>query len=202
MMVGLTLAGAVHAILALAGIAFGLTQLLRHKGGAIHRALGYAYVYGMLIADAAALLIFRFTGQFNILHVGAIVNLVFIGVAIIPVLRTPRPTNWRYLHYYFISWSYVGLLAAAATELIVRTVHPASRQQAWMVTAMISGAATLIGYVLIRRHRPPEKRINLPTVALRQAMEKSDEEPVRCGEAASPGYGGDAVFSGAFSSDE
>src|SRR5947209_15660867 len=69
-MAGLTLAGAVHTVLAMFGIAIGLFQLLRPKGGAIHRARGYAFVYAMLIADGAAMLVFQFTGSFNILHVG------------------------------------------------------------------------------------------------------------------------------------
>jgi hypothetical protein len=81
----------------------------------------------MLVADGAAMLVFQFTDRFNILHVGAIVNLLCIVLAIVPVLRTPRPSNWKNQHYYWMSWSYVGLLAAAATELVVRTSHLATR---------------------------------------------------------------------------
>jgi hypothetical protein len=53
-----------------------------------------------------------------------------------------------------MSWSYVGLLAAAATELMVRTSHLATRGQAWMVTAAVSALVTAIGYVIINRYRP------------------------------------------------
>jgi uncharacterized membrane protein len=154
MMAGLTLAGAIHTVLAIAGIVVGLFQFLRPQGGPIHRARGYAFVYAMLIADGAAMLIFQFTGKFNILHIGAIVNLVCVAAAVIPVLRTPRPANWKNQHYHWTSWSYVGLLAAAATELVVRTSHLATREQAWMVTAATSALVTAIGYVLINRHRP------------------------------------------------
>jgi uncharacterized membrane protein len=122
----LTLPGTIHAVLATAGIAVGLIQLLRPKGGSIHRALGYAFVYAMLIADGTAMLVFQFTGRFNILHFGAIINLLCIIFAIVPVLRSPRPSNWKYQHYYFMCWAYVGLLAAAATELVVRTGHLAT----------------------------------------------------------------------------
>lgn len=154
MMVGLTLAGAIHTLLAMLGIVVGLIQLLRPKRGPAHRARGYAFVYAMLIGDGAAMLIFQFTGQFNILHVGAIVNLACVVAAVIPVLRDPRPRNWKNQHYYWMSWSYVGLLAAAATELVVRTHHPATKEQAWMVTAATSMLMTVIGYVLINRYRP------------------------------------------------
>jgi uncharacterized membrane protein len=150
----LTLPGAIHTVLAAAGIAVGLIQLLRPKGGPIHRALGYGFVYAMLIADGTAMLVFQFTGRFNILHIGALVNLLCIILAIVPVLRSPRPSNWKVQHYYFMCWAYVGLLAAAATELVVRTSHLATREQAWTVTAATSVAVTVIGYVLIHRYRP------------------------------------------------
>jgi hypothetical protein len=82
------------------------------------------------------------------------VNLLCIVLAIVPVLRGPRPPNWKNQHYTWMSWSYVGLLAAAATELVVRTSPLATRQQAWMVTAATSVVVTAIGYVLINRYRP------------------------------------------------
>jgi uncharacterized membrane protein len=155
MIYGMTLAGAIHSVLAASGIVVGLIQLLRPKRGPAHRARGYAFVYAMLIADGAALLVFQFTGRFNILHIGAIANLACIVFAIVPVLRSPRPANWKNQHYYGMSWSYVGLLAAAATELVVRTAHLATREQAWAVTATTSVLVTAIGYVLINRYRPP-----------------------------------------------
>ena len=154
----LTVPGAIHTALALLGIAVGLVQLVRPKGGPVHRARGYAFVYAMLVADGAALLIFQFTGRFNILHAGALVNLACVMLAMIPMLRSPRPSNWKMQHYYFMSWSYVGLLAAAATEFVVRTIHLATRQQAWTVTAAASALVTAFGYVLINRYRPQSRQ--------------------------------------------
>jgi uncharacterized membrane protein len=159
----LTLTGAIHTALALLCIVVGAVQLLRPKRGAGHRARGYAYVYAILIADGAAMLLYRFTGAFNIFHVGALVNFVSVIVAIVPVLRTPRPAGWKYWHYYFIAWSYVGLIAAASTEIIVRLSHPATRGMAWSLTAFVTALVTTIGYVLIQRYRPPPD--SRPTVA-------------------------------------
>ena len=154
MIQNLTLPGAIHTVLAMLGIVVGSIQLLRPKGGSMHRALGYAFVYAMLVADGTAMLVFQFTGRFNILHVGAMVNLLCIVLAIVPVLRSPRPSNWKNQHYTWMSWSYVGLLAAAATELVVRTSPLATREQAWMVTAAATVVVTVIGYTLISRYRP------------------------------------------------
>jgi uncharacterized membrane protein len=159
MMAQLTLAGAIHSVLAMLCITVGLIQLLRPKRGPGHRARGYAFVYAMLVADGAALLVFQFTGKFNILHVGAIVNLLCVIAAIVPVLCTPRPKNWKNQHYYWMSWSYVGLIAAAATELVVRTVHLGTREQAWAVTSGMTVLVTAIGYILINRYRPAESQV-------------------------------------------
>ena len=164
----LTLAGAIHTMLAMFGIMVGLAQLLRPKRGPGHRARGYAFVYAMLVADGTAMLVFQFTGRFNILHIGAIANLACIVFAVIPVLRSPPPPNWKNQHYYWISWSYVGLLAAAATELVVRTGHLATRGQAWTVTAVTSALVTVIGYILIERYRPAAESQAVPSHEIQQ----------------------------------
>lgn len=152
-MFGYTLLGTVHALVAMLGIGLGLVQFCRRKGDAVHRVVGYAYVGAMLLADAAALTVFQFTGKLNVLHVGAIANLICIGFGVWAVLRRPRRPSWRLRHYIWMSWSYVGLLAAAATELVVRTSPIANRAQGWVVTAIVALAATLVGYVLINRNR-------------------------------------------------
>jgi hypothetical protein len=40
--------------------------------------------------------------------------------ALIPVITRRSKNSWLYLHYKYTSWSYVGLLAAAASEAAVR----------------------------------------------------------------------------------
>src|SRR5260370_1348875 len=94
-------------------IGVGLIQFLRPKRGAGHRARGYFYVYAMLVADGTAMLVYQFSGRFNLFHVAAIINFVLIVLAIVPLLRSPRPANWRLTHYYFIAWSYVSLVRMA-----------------------------------------------------------------------------------------
>ncbi|NEV00784.1 DUF2306 domain-containing protein [Bradyrhizobium uaiense] len=148
-------AGAVHAVVAVLCIGVGLIQFLRPKRGAGHRARGYFYVYAMLVADGTAMLVYRFTGALNLFHVGAIVNFACIVAAIVPLLRSPRPVNWRLKHYYFISWSYASLTSAAATEIVVRLLPPMTRGQIGLVALALSIATMTIAYVLIGRYRPP-----------------------------------------------
>ena len=149
-----TLAGAIHGTVALLCIAVGLMQILRPKRGAGHRARGYFYVYAMLVADGLALLVYQATGRFNILHIGAIANLICIVVGIVPMLLNPRPRIWKYLHYYWIAWSYVGLLSAGATQLAIRVIPPTNSVQAWAATFAVTVIVSVIGYMIIERNRP------------------------------------------------
>jgi uncharacterized membrane protein len=153
MIPSLTPAGTLHALLALACIVIGAIQLSAPKRGASHRARGYAFVYAMLVVDAAALGLYRFSGSFNMFHVGAIANLVCIVLAMAAVLRTPRASNWRLKHYNYIAWSYVGLLAAALSEGFARGMLLPPRQAA-AGAAIIAVLATAAGYRLIEKYRP------------------------------------------------
>jgi len=149
----LTLVGAIHAALALLCIAAGLIQFLRPKRGAGHRSRGYLCVYAMLVTDGTAMLVYRFTGHFNAFHVGAIGNFLCIVLAVVPLLRSPRPVSWRMTHYYFISWSYVSLMSAAATEIVGR-LGLVPRGQIGFAAFVISLVTMSIAYVLIRKNRP------------------------------------------------
>ena len=153
-MFSFSVAGAIHTLLASLAIAIGIIQFLRRKGDRVHRALGYLYVYGLLVADGAAMLIYQFTGKLNILHFGAVTNLICIGLGMFAVLARPPNTDWRSMHYHWISWSYVGLLAAAATELIIRTVALSNQTQIWSATAAATISVTVVGFILIERNRP------------------------------------------------
>ena len=155
MMAQMTLAGAIHVGLALLCIGVGLIQFLRPKRGAGHRARGYLYVYAMLVADGTAMLLYRFTGHFTAFHVGAIANLVCIVLAIVPLLRNPRPANWRTTHYYFIAWSYVSLMSAGSINIMARLLPLTTREQVGWVALVLSLMTMTIAYVIIGKYRPP-----------------------------------------------
>jgi uncharacterized membrane protein len=154
MMTNLTVFGTIHMVLATLCIVVGAIQLARPKHGPVHRARGYAFVYAMVVVDGTAMLLYRFTGSFNAFHVGAIVNLAAIIAAMVPMLMSPRPAYWKQLHYRCMSWGFVGLMAAAVTETMVRSVN-LTHGQAWAVSGAAAGSVTLIGAYLIRRYQPP-----------------------------------------------
>jgi uncharacterized membrane protein len=159
----LTLAGAIHAGLAILCIAAGLIQFLRPKRGAAHRARGYLYIYAMLVADGTAMLVYRFTGHFNLFHVAAIINFACVVLAIVPLLRSPRPANWRLTHYNFVSWSYVSPIAAGLTNIVTRFGPVSMREQAGLVALLVSIVTMTIAFILIRKHTPPAEAQSVST---------------------------------------
>ncbi len=152
----LTTLGWFHLSFAAFGLVTGAVQLLRRKGDRIHRALGYGYVYAMIFCNATALMLYRFTGSFNVFHAGALVNFACIIAAMIPVLRTPRAPDWLAKHYRWMAGSYIGLLAAASTEFSVRVLPLGSRGAVWLVAALASAIVSAVGSILIWRNRPPQ----------------------------------------------
>jgi uncharacterized membrane protein len=168
MTVHLTVAGIIHVALAMLCLVGGLAQFLRPKRGAGHRARGYLYVYAMLASDAASLLVNRFTGHFNVFHVAAIVNFTLIVLAIVPLLRTPRPSNWRRTHYYFIAWSYVSPVSAAVTNVATRFLPVRGWEQVALTALAASLVTVVVASFLIRKYQPPQDGPTLPTGLLEQ----------------------------------
>ena len=154
----LTVAGWIHTVLASVGILVGAEQVLRRRRDVLHRRLGYLYVASMLIADVSILTVYRFNGHVNAFHAGAIMNVVCIAMALQPMLSRPRPRQWRIKHYLWMCWSYVGLLAAALTELIIRTQPLDSKGATIIVTMVASTSVAVMGAVLIQQNRPAPAR--------------------------------------------
>ncbi len=114
------LTGALHVALALVALVSGLVMLLMRKGTPRHRKIGWVYAVSMLGLNATALLIYRLFGRFGPFHVAALISLLTIIAGLIPpMLRRPR-RKWPEHHAYWMNWSYVGLCAAAASEVTTR----------------------------------------------------------------------------------
>lgn len=134
--------GAVHFVFALVAMAAGAWVLLIPKGTRWHRTLGHLYVAGMLGLNITALLIYRMTGRFGPFHAVALVALATLGMAMYTVLwRRPRK-GWIEAHATWMSWSYVGLIAAALSETATRIVMP-------MVVQRLDGGAIAIFWTVV-----------------------------------------------------
>src|SRR5687767_3487001 len=158
--------GWTHTIAALAALVAGAAVLLTRKGTRRHRQLGWAYVVSMLLLNGTALLIYRLTGRFGLFHVGAIFSLVTVVAGTAAALGARRARARRNVvqraralerHYAWMTWSYVGLAAAAVSEIATRMPALRPRPGQGMAFGITVAVATVIvvgvGAQLIRRRR-------------------------------------------------
>jgi uncharacterized membrane protein len=158
--------GWIHTVAALAALTAGAAVLLTRKGTRRHRQLGWTYVVSMLALNVTALLIYRLFGRFGPFHVGAVFSFVTVVAGTAAALgarraRARRDTATRAraleLHYQLMTWSYVGLLAAAVSELATRVPALRPRPEQGLAFGLTVAAATLlvvgVGARLIRRRR-------------------------------------------------
>src|SRR5258708_30351459 len=110
--------GAAHSPAAIAALAFGAIVLGARKGTVLHRTIGAGYVAAMVILNVSSLAIYRLTGRFQPFHALALFSLATVMCGVVPALR--RRPGWLMAHYSCMAWSYLGLLAAACSEIVVR----------------------------------------------------------------------------------
>jgi uncharacterized membrane protein len=158
--------GWTHTIAALAALVTGAAVLLTRKGTRRHRQLGWGYVVSMLLLNGTALLIYRLSGRFGPFHVGAVFSLVTVAAGTAAALGARRARARRNAaervralerHYPFMTWSYVGLVAAAVSEIATRVPTLRPRPGQGLAFGITVAVATLlvvgVGAWLIRRHR-------------------------------------------------
>lgn len=142
--------GGLHVLAAELALACGSAVAVAPKGTAWHRRMGRAYVTAMVVLNLTALAIYDLSGRPNPFHFFAVVSLVSIALGWRAARR--RGPSWRPAHANWMLWSYVGLLAAAASELAVRVPGAFG---SWRTFAIVVGAASFavcaVGAVLIRR---------------------------------------------------
>jgi uncharacterized membrane protein len=138
-----------HLIAACTALLAGLGVILTRKGTRLHKQLGYVYFFNMLGLNISALFIYRLTGHFGPFHGAALASLLTLIAGFIPAyLRIPQG-RWLELHYEFMNWSYVGLIAAGVSEAATRL--PSS--PFWPMTVAATLTVFLVGGMLIVRGR-------------------------------------------------
>jgi len=141
--------GEAHTAFATAALVLGAWNASRPKGTGMHRLVGHAYYVAMLGVNGTAFMIYEVFGTFGPFHALALVSLLTLFAAMVPaLLRRPRD-RWRHWHAYFMLYSYVGLVAAAAAEAGVRLPPIWSTDHANLYFALAAGlptvAVTIIG---------------------------------------------------------
>ena len=158
--------GWTHTVSAVAALVVGAAVLLTRKGTRRHRQLGWAYVVSMLLLNITALLIYRLFGRVGPFHVAAVFSLATVIAGVLAGIGARRARASRNAvdraralerHYQWMTWSYVGLAAAAVSEIATRVPALRPRPEQWMVFTITVVVATLlvvaIGARFVRRRR-------------------------------------------------
>jgi hypothetical protein len=111
------------------------------KGTAFHRIIGAGYIAAMLLLNASALAVYRLTGHFEPFHALALVSAATILRGIVPALRRR--------HYYSnMAWSYIALLAAACSEVVLLlSLGAGAFTRPWQV--IVAGLAIAVVFVMV-----------------------------------------------------
>ena len=146
--------GIVHTAFGAVALLCGLTVVLRPKGTRWHRAVGWAYVASMAGLFGTAFLIYRLFGRFGPFHWAAIVGAATLAGGLLPVLRRRPRGAWVERHYYLMSYSYLGLLAATGAEIATRVPGVAFTAGAVVASLVVVGG----GAAVIHRTAPGVRR--------------------------------------------
>lgn len=115
-----SLAGGIHFVCSVIGMLSGMFVLLRTKGTAFHRQIGYVFVAALVGVNLSALLIYDFNnGDISVFHFLIPVSVFFLGFGIIPMIGK-RKSNSLNRHIIGMNGAVLGLWAAGATEYFVR----------------------------------------------------------------------------------
>ena len=138
--------GLFHFITALLALLFGTFVLFNKKGTKQHRKMGYIYCINMVLLNLSGLGIYTF-GGFSIFHAFALISLITLALGMIPAIYRKKD-NWQISHFYFMSWSVVGLYAAFWAETGVRFFD---LSQFWWVVLIATLLTTGIGAYVIKK---------------------------------------------------
>ena len=132
--------GSIHVVFGLCALLTGTLVVFIRKGTRYHRTIGHWYFASMLGLNVTGLLIYRLTGNFNFFHASALfsLTLLLIGLGSVVLLRPKKASLER--HAYFMSGSYVGVVAAAASEVTARV-------PGWPLGAAVGLTTTFVVFV-------------------------------------------------------
>tara|TARA_R110000796_G_scaffold252640_2_gene389864 strand:- start:113964 stop:114443 length:480 start_codon:yes stop_codon:yes gene_type:complete len=137
--------GLFHTCCAVLAMIFGAVVVFKTKGTNLHRKIGYAYVTSMLLMNLSGFGIYNF-GGLSLFHAFAFISLLTLLLGIIPAIK--RSKDWYKKHFYFMSWSVVGLYCAFWAEVGVRFFD---MQYFWWVVMLATMLTGLVGMTVINK---------------------------------------------------
>jgi uncharacterized membrane protein len=164
------------------------------KGTRWHRTFGHLYASSMLGTVVTAFALYNLTGGFGPFHVAAVVGGATLAGGLWTVLgRRPRKT-WIEAHAIWMSWSYIGLLAALVSETATRFAMPRVARSfqdsgaVWAVfwgTVVAASVLVLVVGMWVLKHRLPDAIANTPEAMRRERRRLAEVDEVAASGSAS-----------------
>jgi uncharacterized membrane protein len=106
----------IHALFGILALCTGAWNLLQVKGTGTHQYVGRVYALSMYALIGTSFFIYEFFGSFGAFHVLSLVSGATLTIALYFPLRRARHSAWREHHYFWITYSYVGLVMATGSH--------------------------------------------------------------------------------------
>ena len=141
-----------HTVTAILALLAGFPIFFSEKGTRFHKRWGKVYVGSMLAMCMSSFWLTSttpFTQGFDVFHVMALVSLVTLIVGVVPLFFRYRFAGWWEMHYFFMLYSYVGLVMALGSHFFkVLSGLPLN----WRA-ALLWGLPFIVGTILIHWKR-------------------------------------------------
>ena len=112
--------GLVHLISGILALLFGGLVIVMRKGTAIHKSVGYIYVFNMIVLIISSFGIYRLFGKFGVFHYLSLVSMFSLVAGMLPMFKKVKLPKDYETHFKRMYWSVAGLYAAFAAESFVR----------------------------------------------------------------------------------
>jgi uncharacterized membrane protein len=137
----------VHTVFGVVALLSGAWNLFRPKGTKTHRRVGWVYAISMYTLVLTSFAIFEVFGRFGAFHILALVSGGTLSVALyFPLFRRAKP-DWMEHHYFWITYSYVGLVMATGSHLFERfpNLHYGIRAGLFWALPLLIGTLLIFG---------------------------------------------------------
>lgn len=147
--------GSLHLLAAVLALTSGLLVLLTQKGKRRHRRLGWTYVGSMAVVNVTALMIYELFGGFGPFHAAALVSGVTVAIGAAHAMRRRPARGWIEYHAHWMVWSYIGLVAAAVSEISTRFLDLPFGATVMTATALVVVAGGALVFARLPRALKP-----------------------------------------------
>jgi len=107
-----------HTLVSVAALISGGMIFFFIKGTKTHRKIGFTYVLSMALSLATSFFIYNMFDGFGAFHVMSFISIFTISIGMYFPILGRSVSGWPIHHYFWISYSYVGLLMAFLSHFI------------------------------------------------------------------------------------